>query len=258
MPRGSATTARRDGEHYVLNGAKIYITNAPDAGLFTVFATRDPALGSQGISAFVVDAATPGLTVGRTVEMAAGRGSHHAELAVRGLPRAAANLLRARARDLRSRCAASMPAARTGAPTASVRRSGCSISPSRAPRRARPSASGCASIRASNGCWPTWRPPLHAARLVAYEAAWRYDGEDAAARTRAAAMSKLIGADMVQKVADTDAADLRRLGLFEGPADRADLARDPRGAHPRRHLRDDAPHRRPRPLPHRRPAQRRC
>jgi acyl-CoA dehydrogenase len=44
---------------------------------------------------------------------------------------------------------------------------------------------------------------VHAARLVAYEAAWRYDQQDAAVRTRAAAMSKLIGADMVQKVADS-------------------------------------------------------
>src|SRR5260221_12260878 len=46
-----STTARRDGSsHYVLNGAKIYITNAPEAGLFTVFATVDPALGAKGIS----------------------------------------------------------------------------------------------------------------------------------------------------------------------------------------------------------------
>ena len=44
---------------------------------------------------------------------------------------------------------------------------------------------------------------VHAARLVTYEAAWRYDQDDAAVRTRAAAMSKLIGADMVQKVADS-------------------------------------------------------
>ena len=42
-----ATTARRDGDSYVLNGAKIYITNAIEAGLFTVFATVDPALGTR-------------------------------------------------------------------------------------------------------------------------------------------------------------------------------------------------------------------
>src|SRR6185437_5007414 len=60
-----ATTARRDGGHYVLDGAKVYITNAPEAGLFTVFATVDPSLGTKGISAFVVEAGTPGLTVGR-------------------------------------------------------------------------------------------------------------------------------------------------------------------------------------------------
>src|SRR5882757_10757829 len=48
------TTARRDGPaHYVLDGTKVYITNAPQAGLFTVFATLDPSLGAKGVSAFV-------------------------------------------------------------------------------------------------------------------------------------------------------------------------------------------------------------
>src|SRR5690348_16422327 len=74
------TTARRDGAHYVLDGAKTYITNAPVAGLFTVFASLDPALGSRGITAFLVEAGTPGLGIGRTIEMAAGRGSAHAEV----------------------------------------------------------------------------------------------------------------------------------------------------------------------------------
>src|SRR5207245_2958604 len=56
-----ATTARHDGDHYVLNGTKLYITNATEAGLFTVFATVDPGLGSKGICAFLIEAGTPGL-----------------------------------------------------------------------------------------------------------------------------------------------------------------------------------------------------
>ncbi|GAB7547307.1 acyl-CoA dehydrogenase family protein [Cupriavidus sp. CuC1] len=60
------TCARRDGDHYVLNGTKCFITNAPLAGLFTVMARTDPARsGAAGISAFIVERGTPGLTTGQ-------------------------------------------------------------------------------------------------------------------------------------------------------------------------------------------------
>jgi acyl-CoA dehydrogenase len=60
------TTARRDGDHYVLDGSKCFITNAPIAGLFTVLARTDPSLpGAGGISAFLVERGTPGLTTSK-------------------------------------------------------------------------------------------------------------------------------------------------------------------------------------------------
>jgi alkylation response protein AidB-like acyl-CoA dehydrogenase len=59
------TTARRDGDEYVLNGGKRFITNAGVAQLYTVFAKTDPSAGHSGISAFVVEAAAPGFEVGR-------------------------------------------------------------------------------------------------------------------------------------------------------------------------------------------------
>src|SRR6476660_2208014 len=59
------TTARRDGDEYVLNGGKRFITNAAVAGLYTVFAKTDPAGAHRGISAFVVEADAPGLEVAR-------------------------------------------------------------------------------------------------------------------------------------------------------------------------------------------------
>jgi len=59
------TTARRDGDDYVLNGTKRFITNGPRAGLFTVFARTDPSTkGSGGVSAFLVEAPNPGLALG--------------------------------------------------------------------------------------------------------------------------------------------------------------------------------------------------
>ena len=60
------TTARKDGDHYVLNGTKRYITNAPKAGVFTVFARTNPDIqGAKGISAFLVPGGLPGIEVGK-------------------------------------------------------------------------------------------------------------------------------------------------------------------------------------------------
>jgi acyl-CoA dehydrogenase len=63
-PSGMTTTALRDGDEYVLNGTKRFITNAPIADLFVVFARTNPgAKGAREISALLVEAGTPGLTV---------------------------------------------------------------------------------------------------------------------------------------------------------------------------------------------------
>ncbi len=88
-----STSAHREGDTYVLNGRKIYITNAAEAGIFTLLATVDRALGVRGISAFVVEAGTPGLEVGRTIEMAAGRGASHCEVILQDCRIPASNLI---------------------------------------------------------------------------------------------------------------------------------------------------------------------
>jgi alkylation response protein AidB-like acyl-CoA dehydrogenase len=59
------TEARRDGNGYVLNGSKRFITNAGVAGLYTVFAKTEPSTGHAGISCFAVEADAPGLEIGR-------------------------------------------------------------------------------------------------------------------------------------------------------------------------------------------------
>lgn len=71
------TTARRDGEHYVLNGTKRFITNAPIAGLFTVMARTDPEQkGARGVSAFAVEAGMPGLSTGKPEKKMGQQGAH--------------------------------------------------------------------------------------------------------------------------------------------------------------------------------------
>ena len=75
------TSARRDGSHYVLNGAKRYITNAPQAGIFTVMARTDPdSKDAGGVSAFIVERGTPGLTVGRPDRKMGQRGAQTADV----------------------------------------------------------------------------------------------------------------------------------------------------------------------------------
>jgi alkylation response protein AidB-like acyl-CoA dehydrogenase len=65
-PSAMTTRAERDGEHWVLNGSKIFITSAPYAGVFVVWAVTDPAAAKgKGISCFLVEADTPGMTVGK-------------------------------------------------------------------------------------------------------------------------------------------------------------------------------------------------
>lgn len=62
------TRAVRRGDCYVLNGAKTFVTNAPVANLFVIYATLDPALGPMGITGFLVEQGTPGLSVTRGLE----------------------------------------------------------------------------------------------------------------------------------------------------------------------------------------------
>ncbi|WP_026380622.1 acyl-CoA dehydrogenase family protein [Afifella pfennigii] len=70
-------TARREGDHYLLNGTKRFITNAPQAGLFTVMARTDPQRpGAAGVSAFAVEAGAPGLTTGTPERKMGQQGAH--------------------------------------------------------------------------------------------------------------------------------------------------------------------------------------
>jgi len=71
------TTARRDGDDFVLNGTKRYITNAPSAQVFTVFARTNPdERGGRGVSAFLVDANTPGISLGKPYKKMGQQGAH--------------------------------------------------------------------------------------------------------------------------------------------------------------------------------------
>lgn len=85
--------AEKRGEEYVLNGQKLWITNAREAGIFLIFATLDPAAGYKGITAFIVEKEFPGFTVGKKEDKLGIRASSTCELILEDCHVPAANVL---------------------------------------------------------------------------------------------------------------------------------------------------------------------
>ena len=77
---GQQTTAVKDGDDYILNGTKIFITNAGEADVYIIFAMTDKSQGTRGISAFIVEKGMPGFTVGQHEKKLGIRGSATSEL----------------------------------------------------------------------------------------------------------------------------------------------------------------------------------
>jgi isovaleryl-CoA dehydrogenase len=73
-------TARDAGDHYLLNGNKMWITNGPDANVYVIYAKTDPAAGPKGITAFIVERDTEGFTQAQKLDKLGMRGSNTCEL----------------------------------------------------------------------------------------------------------------------------------------------------------------------------------
>jgi acyl-CoA dehydrogenase len=87
------TTARREGDHYVLNGSKMFITNGVRADYVVIAAKTDPAASHRGISLFIVETSTPGYSVGKKIKKLGWRSSDTAELILDNVRVPARNLL---------------------------------------------------------------------------------------------------------------------------------------------------------------------
>jgi alkylation response protein AidB-like acyl-CoA dehydrogenase len=199
---GITMTARRDAEGYVLNGRKTFITNAPTAGVFTVFAKTDAQGGRAGISAFLVEPGIAGFGIGRPIEMLGGNGSGHAELIFEECRIPAGNLIGSEGEGfaIAMRCLdagrVSWSAYSVGAAERLLAIAVQHLSTRR--QFGRP-------LIANQGL--EWQiaelyASIHSARLVSREAAWLYD-QPGANRTTNSALAKLVGGEMVFKVADT-------------------------------------------------------
>jgi acyl-CoA dehydrogenase len=88
------TRAERQGDHYIVNGTKRFITNAPYAGIFTLMARTDQnTKGAGGVTAFIVEASTPGITIGKPDKKMGQRGSHTADVIFDNVKVPAANII---------------------------------------------------------------------------------------------------------------------------------------------------------------------
>ncbi|MGS2743262.1 isovaleryl-CoA dehydrogenase [Halomonas sp. LS-001] len=85
--------ARKEGDQYILNGNKMWITNGPDADVLVVYAKTDPEAGSKGITAFIIEKGMPGFTTAQKLDKLGMRGSNTCELVFQDCAVPADNIL---------------------------------------------------------------------------------------------------------------------------------------------------------------------
>lgn len=93
--------AVKDGDNYIINGSKVFITNGGEADVYIVFASTNPELGSRGISAFIVEKGTPGLVIGKDEHKMGLHGSRTVQLTFENMVVPADNLLGAEGEGFR-------------------------------------------------------------------------------------------------------------------------------------------------------------
>ena len=93
--------AKKDGDNYILNGNKMWITNGPDADVLVVYAKTDPDAGSKGITAFIIEKDMPGFSTAQKLDKLGMRGSNTCELVFQDCKVPAENILGAEGKGVR-------------------------------------------------------------------------------------------------------------------------------------------------------------
>ena len=196
------TTARRDGEHYVLNGAKRYITNAPQAGVFTVMARTDlKSTDAKGVSAFIVDRNTPGLTVGKPDRKMGQRGSHTADVIFENVRVPAANIIGGREGMGFKTAMKVLDKARLNIAAVCVGAAERLLDEALGYARERKQfGKAIAEFQLIQAMLADSKSEIYAARSMVLEAARKRDGGDSI--TLEASCAKLFASEMVGRVAD--------------------------------------------------------
>lgn len=198
------TSAVLQGDKYVINGTKIFITNGAEAGTAVVFATIDKSLGHRGITAFIVEKGTPGFSVGKEENKLGIRGSSTTELVFDSCQIPVANLLGEQGRGLRIALEAIDSSRVTVAAQAvGIAQAALDDSLNYAKDR-RQFKEPLSSFQAIQWMLADMATHIDAARLLTYRAAWLKDHnvpfmkEAAMAKVYAAETSKLATNNAIQ------------------------------------------------------------
>ena len=186
------TSARRDGDRYVLNGTKVFITTIGRAGLYIVFARTGPDERAAGVSAFVVPADAPGVRVGQLFKKMGLRGSPTGELVLEDVVVPAANRLAAEGEGFTVAMRA-LDSGRIGISGQALGIAQAAIDESRALLQERDREQGDEFLLADMAT------RLESARLLAYHAAWLCSR--GRPFTRQASMAKLHCTDTAMAIA---------------------------------------------------------
>ncbi|HEV8470203.1 MAG TPA: acyl-CoA dehydrogenase family protein [Candidatus Limnocylindria bacterium] len=194
------TTVRRDGESYVIDGAKTFITNAPIADVFVIFATLDPKMGSKAITAFVVERGTKGLDVGPNDPKMGLHGSTTAQLFFHEMRLPAAQRVGDEGKGF-AVALATLDYGRMGLAAHAVGAAQHLLEASVAHAKTRTQfGRPIGANQAIQWMLADAATEIHAARLMVYDAAARADrGERISDR---ASMAKLFATEMLGRVAD--------------------------------------------------------
>ena len=208
-----ATTATRQGRHYVLNGAKTWISNAGIADFYVVFARTGEGPGAKGLSAFVVDAATPGLRVTKRIRTMA---PHPLGALVLRDCRVPASRMLGRPGEGFKVAMATLDIFRTtvGAAALGFARRALDEALARASKR-KLFGAPLGNLQLTQAKLADMAVAIDASALLVYRAAWTRD-RGAARITREAAMAKLYATESAQRVIDAAVQLFGGLGVVSG------------------------------------------
>ena len=194
------TQAKRDGDAYVIDGAKTFITNAPIAEVFVIFANTDPSKGNKGITAFVVERGTKGLEIGKNDEKMGLHGSTTAQLYFHSMRVPGSQRVGDEGQGFKI-ALGTLDMGRLGLAAHSVGIAQRLLDASAQYAKSRVQfGKPIATNQAIQWMLADAATEIHAARLMVYDAAARADKGERI--TQRAAMAKLFATEMLGRVAD--------------------------------------------------------
>jgi alkylation response protein AidB-like acyl-CoA dehydrogenase len=194
-----ATRAERRGDRYVLNGEKIWVTNAEVGKVFVVMAVTDPEAGKKGLSAFLVPADTPGFSFGKLEDKTGLRASKTGSVILSDCEVPADHRLGEEGWGLRIPLA-SLEAGRIGIAAQSVGIAQTALEEALAYAQERVAfGRPIGALGATQEKIADRATELEAARLMTWRAAWLYDREDSESQ-KASSMAKLYASETAQRV----------------------------------------------------------